>query len=53
MLIGKHEARRPLENLGVDGRLTLKCILKKQGMKMGTEFNGVSKQSSGMLLSTR
>jgi hypothetical protein len=29
-----------LKNLGVDGRIILKCVLKKLGMKCGMESSG-------------
>jgi len=34
----KPEAKRPLENSGVGGKITFKWILKKEGVRMWTEF---------------
>jgi hypothetical protein len=34
MLVEKYEGKRPLEDLGVDGRIMLDCILGKQCGKL-------------------
>jgi len=37
--VGKSEGKRPLEDIGVNGRITLKCMLKKEDARTGTELN--------------
>jgi hypothetical protein len=29
MIVGKPEGKRPLEDLGIDGRIILKCVFEK------------------------
>jgi hypothetical protein len=43
--VGKSEGKRPLEDIGVNGRITLKCMLKKEDARTGTGLNwlGVGK----------
>jgi hypothetical protein len=36
VLVGKPEGKNHLEDLGVDGRIILECILRKQGEKVWT-----------------
>jgi len=38
-LVGKSEGKRPLEDIGVNGRITLKCMLKKEDTRTGTGLN--------------
>jgi hypothetical protein len=49
-LVGNPEGKRPLEDLGVDGRIISEWILQKQGGKMWTEFISVRIGTSGVLL---
>ena len=37
--MGKSEGKRPLEDISVNGRITLKCMLKKEDARMGTELS--------------
>jgi hypothetical protein len=37
--VGKSEGKRPLERIGVNGRITLKYILKKEDARTGTGLN--------------
>jgi hypothetical protein len=37
-LLGKSEGKKPFANLDVDGRILLKCILKKQTEMVWTGF---------------
>jgi hypothetical protein len=37
-LVGKIKPRGNLENISVDGMVTLKCMLRKEGMKCGLHF---------------
>jgi hypothetical protein len=34
IFVGKSEGKRPLADLGIDGRIILKCILKTQDVTM-------------------
>jgi hypothetical protein len=38
ILLGKREGRRPREDLGIDGRITLIWVLGKQGLGMWIGF---------------
>jgi hypothetical protein len=50
ILVRKPEGKNHLEDLGIDGKVILKCILKKQDVRMGTKFIFLGIGTSGMLL---
>ena len=37
--MGKSEGKRPLKDTGVNGRITLRCMLKTEDARTGTELN--------------
>jgi hypothetical protein len=49
ILVGKLEKMRPLKNLGIDGRIVLKWILRKQYAGMCTGFMWLRIRTSGKL----
>jgi hypothetical protein len=49
-LVAKPESKSFLVDLSVDGRIILKCIVKKYGVKMWTGFIWIRIKSSGGLL---
>jgi hypothetical protein len=50
ILVRKPDGERPLEDLGVDGRITLKWILKNEGKSVWTAFIWLRIETSGRLL---
>jgi uncharacterized protein Veg len=50
VLVGRLEGRRPLEDLGVGGRITLRWILGRQRSMMRTGFSWLKIRSSGGLV---
>jgi hypothetical protein len=50
ILVGKHEGKRPLRRLSIDGRIVLKWILGKQGWKLWIGFIWHKTGTSGSLL---
>jgi hypothetical protein len=44
-LVGKPEGRRPFEDLGVDGRIILKCILKKIRWERSVDWIDLAKDT--------
>jgi hypothetical protein len=50
ILYGKLKTNRSLWRVGVDGRILLKCILKKQGVDVWTGFNWLKTRTDGGLL---
>jgi hypothetical protein len=53
LILEKFEARDHLRGLGIDGRIMLKWMLKKQGVKVWTAFNRFKIGSTGGLLRTQ
>jgi hypothetical protein len=49
-VVGNLKGRDHLGELGVDGRLTLKWILKEEGLKMWTGFISLRLGTSGALV---
>jgi hypothetical protein len=49
ILIGKPEQKRPAEDLGIEGKVTLQLILGKQGGKMWTGIIWLRIGTSGRL----
>jgi hypothetical protein len=48
--VGKHKGKKHVEHLVVDGRITLKWIIKKEGVKVQIGFTWFMLGSSGKLL---
>jgi hypothetical protein len=49
-LVAKPESKSYLVDLSIDGRIILKCIVNKYGVKMWTGFIWIMIKSSGGLL---